>query len=453
VSGADATQVGMSRFRPYPEYKGSGVEWLGEIPAHWGIRRLKHLSTVDDEALSEDTDPDLEIVYVDIGNVDASAGIVAKERYSFVDAPSRARRIVRHGDVILSTVRTYLKAIAPIANPEPNLVVSTGFAVVRPKRLDFRFAAYALRAPYFVDRVVANSVGVSYPAINATEMVCFPLACPALDEQRAIAAFLDREMAEIDALLAKKERLIELLQEKRTTLISHAVTKGLDANVRLKDSGAEWLGEIPAHWEVLPLKRLCIRSAIYGANEPAEAYSLEGIRFLRTTDILGDGSISPEGVFLPEELVLDYVLQTGDLLFSRSGTVGRSFVYDRELHGRCAYAGYLVRFVPSGDLHPRYAYYYSKSASFGDWLSVSVISSTIGNVNGQKYANLPVPRPPLPEQRAIAAFLDRETAKIDALAEKVREGIERLKEYRTALISAAVTGKIDVRGVAESEGI
>lgn len=247
----------LQRFRPYPEYKDSGVEWLGRVPAHWRVRRLKYLATVNDEALSETTDPNLDILYVDIGSVDSIEGILHKERLVFEQAPSRARRIVRHGDVIVSTIRTYLRAITAIREAETNTIVSTGFAVVRPREVDTSFAAYALRAPYFVERVVAHSVGVSYPAINVSEMMCFPLAYPDTAEQRALAAFLDRETAKIDALVAKKEKLIELLEEKRTALITQAVTKGLDPNIPMKDSGVGWLGKIPAHWELKKIKHLC----------------------------------------------------------------------------------------------------------------------------------------------------------------------------------------------------
>jgi type I restriction enzyme S subunit len=223
----------MSR-KPYPKYRPSGVEWLGEIPADWETQRIKYVSSVNDETLEEGTDPDSDLLYVDIGSVDQNAGILKKESMRFESAPSWARRRVRHGDVIVSTVRTYLRAIAPVVNPEPNLIVSTGFAVVRPKDcLDNAFAAYALRAPYFVDGVVARSVGVSYPAINASDLVALPIALPPLTVQRAIAAFLDRETARIDALIEKKQRQIELLQEKRAALISHAVTKGLDRNAEI----------------------------------------------------------------------------------------------------------------------------------------------------------------------------------------------------------------------------
>ena len=237
--------MNLTRLHPYPAYKDSGIEWLERIPAHWEVKRLKHLATVNDEALPETTDPGMEMAYVDIGNVDAIHGISRMEDMTFDDAPSRARRIVRQGDVIISTVRTYLRAIARIEATDANIVVSTGFAVIRPRQLEDRYLAYAVNAPHFIERVVANSVGVSYPAINASELACLDIAIPPLPEQRAIAAFLDRETARIDALVAKKERLIELLQEKRATLINHAVTRGLEPNAPMKDSGVEWIGDNP----------------------------------------------------------------------------------------------------------------------------------------------------------------------------------------------------------------
>ena len=258
------------RFRPYSEYRNSGVEWLGEIPAHWKIERLKYLATLNDEALAESTDPNFEMAYVDIGNVDAVAGITGTDTIVFEKAPSRARRVVRSGDVIVSTVRTYLRAITAIEAPESNLIVSTGFAVIRPQQLESSFASYALRAPHFVERVVANSVGVSYPAINTSSLACFPIVYPTIDEQHIIAAFLDRETAEIDGLVEREERLIELLQEKRAALITRAVTRGLDPNVPMKDSGVEWLGKTPAHWDMKRLWHLTPRDRqiMYGIVLP-----------------------------------------------------------------------------------------------------------------------------------------------------------------------------------------
>jgi len=206
-----------------------------------------------------------------------------------------------------------------------------------------------------------------------------------------------------------------------------------------KPSGVEWLGEVPEHWAIMRLKNLCRRSALYGANEPATSYVDGGVRFLRTTDITDHGNLLEEGVYLEREVVRDYILSNGDLLISRSGTIGRAFQYEAERHGPCAYAGYLVRFVPGSSVIPRFLWYFTKSNSFEQWLSLSVIASTIGNVNGQKYANMHLIHPPLDEQRAIADFLDRETGRIDALMEKKQRQIELLQEKRTALISHAVT--------------
>ena len=299
------------RFRRYPEYKDSGVEWLGEIPAHWRTERLKYLATLNDEALAESTDPNFEMVYVDIGRIDAAAGITGTEEIVFEKAPSRARRIVRSGDVIVSTVRTYLRAIAAIEAPESNLIVSTGFAVIRPRQLECSFSSYALRAPHFVEHVVANSVGVSYPAINASSLACFAIAYPKVDEQRVIATFLDRETARIDGLVARKERLIELLQEKRTALITRAVTRGLDQNAPMKDSGVEWLGEIPAHWDTKKVKRL------FGHTKRQGFPDLTVLSVYREYGVIEKSSRDDNFNRTPEDLDNYQLVKPGDLVFDK----------------------------------------------------------------------------------------------------------------------------------------
>ena len=207
-----------------------------------------------------------------------------------------------------------------------------------------------------------------------------------------------------------------------------------------KSSGMAWLGDLPSHWKPKRFKFACSRSALYGANESAESYSLDGIRFLRTTDIDDSGSLVDDGaVYLPEELVQDYLLSDGDILISRSGTLGRALHYQRDVHGPCAYAGYLVRFVPKPTLDPRFAFYFTKSKVFMGWLSVSAIQSTIGNINGQKYGNLHLPDPALGEQRAIADFLDRETARIDQLIEKKQRMVEVLRESLASVVKRMTT--------------
>ena len=173
-----------------------------------------------------------------------------------------------------------------------------------------------------------------------------------------------------------------------------------------KPSGVKWLGDVPAHWQMRRLKTLCSKSAIYGVNVAATSYAAAGVRFIRTTDITEDGILRPTGVFLPWEAVRDYILTDGDLLISRSGTIGRSFLYRAAVHGPCAYAGYLVRFVLASGVSPEYTFLFTKTPSFGAFLQSMTISSTIENVNASKYANCPLPVPPLAEQVAIARYLD-----------------------------------------------
>ena len=221
-----------------------------------------------------------------------------------------------------------------------------------------------------------------------------------------------------------------------------------------KDSGVDWLGAIPEHWKTAKLKYLCKQSAVYGANRSSDEYINEGVRFLRTTDIDDFGRLSNEGVSISEDSVEDYLLADGDLLLSRSGTVGRSFVYEEDEHPRAAYAGYLVRFVlKKNEMRPNFAFYFTKTTQFNEWLKSNSIESTIGNVSGDKYANMTMVVPPLPEQRAIAAYLDRETERIDALLDKKQRLIDLLEEKRTALISHAVTKGLDDDAEMQDSGV
>jgi type I restriction enzyme, S subunit len=237
----------------YEKYKPSGVEWLSELPEHWDVRRLKFVTEINPEVLPESTDPNYEIQYVDIGNV-SSQGETEFQSLLFSDAPSRARRRVIAGDVIISTVRTYLQAIAHLKSPESNTIVSTGFAVLRPRSgVDSRFLYYTIRSKVFISHVMANSVGVSYPAINPTSLADLYTWIPPIAEQKSIARFLDRETTRIDTLITKKRQLIDLLQKKRDAIIHQAVTKGLDPNIPLKDSGIPWIGEILTHWKCIRL--------------------------------------------------------------------------------------------------------------------------------------------------------------------------------------------------------
>ena len=435
-------------FRPYREYRDSGVEWLGNIPAHWEVERLKFLATLNDEALPEATDPNLEMNYVDISSVDAISGITGTDTIIFEKAPSRARRVVRRGDVIVSTVRTYLRAIAAIEASESNLIVSTGFAVLRARRLDSSFASYALRAPHFVERVVANSVGVSYPAINASSLACFPIPYPGVDEQRVIADFLDCETAKIDGLVARKERLIELLQEKRTALITRAVTRGLDPNVPMKDSGVEWLGQLPADWEVRRIA-MAVNKITNGYVGPTRDILVEdGVPYLQSLHIKnGQIEFDRKHYFVTKHWSEQHrksVLREGDVLVVQTGDIGQNCVVPAAFEGTNCHALIILRLKP--ELGEGAYFSLLLQSTYGQIaLKRSQTGALHPHLECGHVREIPLVIPPPEEQRRIMRAVEEQLEALNSLQAKVREAVDRLKEFRTALISAAVTGKIDVR--------
>jgi type I restriction enzyme, S subunit len=222
----DAVTKGLN---PNTKTKPSGIEWLGDIPEHWEVRKLKYEVTLNDETLPEKTNQNHEIRYIDIGNVDENGNVAEIVNYKFKDAPSRAKRVVKEGDVIISTVRTYLKAISQITWDCENLIVSTGFAVLRPKpKLESDFLNFSVRANYFLQKVCAESFGVSYPAINASELVNFEIAYPNLSEQKTIVSYIEKETAIINKTIGNIEKEIALVQEYRTAIIAEAVTGKID---------------------------------------------------------------------------------------------------------------------------------------------------------------------------------------------------------------------------------
>jgi len=214
---------------PNAKMKDSGIEWLGEIPEHWEVKPIKYFVTCNDESLTDKTDKDFQLRYIDIGNVDSNGKVSEIVAYKFKDAPSRARRIVKEGDIIVSTVRTYLKAIMHIKGDTENLIVSTGFAVLRPRNNVFsEFLNYAIRANYFIGKVVSESNGVSYPAINSTELITLKIAIPLIDEQKKIVQFIDSETEIINTTISKIEKELALTEEYKTALIAEAVTGKID---------------------------------------------------------------------------------------------------------------------------------------------------------------------------------------------------------------------------------
>ena len=406
------------------------------------MKPLKAVSTHNDDVLDETTAPDTEIVYVDISGVDGVTGINSKETMLFSAAPSRARRRVRHGDVIVSTVRTYLRAIARIRDPEENLIVSTGFAVVRPRsQLAPDFLGYLLSASHFVEQVIARSTGISYPAINASELVGIPVSLPPLPEQIAIATFLDRETAKIDALVAEQQRLIELLKEKRQAVISHAVTKGLNPSAPVKPSGIEWLGDVPEHWEVTKIGyvgRVTRGTGYQNVEEVDEAE--DAIQMIRISDF---NDFDP--VWVKNASTLDaYKVDSTDLLIAGTGaSAGITMRVTQEMAGMIhSYNAPRIRCL---QIEPEFLYFVLNSQEIKRQEDLLFTGSAQHFLDLPSISKLEVPRCDRDEQKHIVKYLNEQLGKLETLTTEAQRAIDLLQERRTALISAAVTGQIDVR--------
>ena len=414
------------------------------LPEGWSSKRLKYLATCNDEVLAENTDEEKEIDYVEISGVSLTRGIEEIERMTFGEAPSRARRKVRSGDILISTVRTYLRAIAKVDEPPPDLIASTGFCVVRPSDdVDSGFLGWAAKSESFVSEVVARSVGVSYPAINASELVTIFMPLPPLETQRRIARYLDEKTARIDGLIEKKRELLDRLTEKRQALITRAVTKGLNPDAPMKPSGLDWLGHIPAHWEMHRLKFIAAEPLSYGANAAAEFDEPDWPRFVRITDVDEFGRLR-DATFrsLPPEIAQGFLLQPNDILLARSGaTVGKSFIY-RSSWGVACYAGYLIRVRIRNTHDARYYYWFLNSTTYWEWVRATFIQSTIQNISADRYANLQIPHPLHDEQNEIVDFIENSCVEIDCQRDLVVRSIEYLHEYRSATVTAAVTGQL-----------
>jgi type I restriction enzyme, S subunit len=405
---------------------------------------LKRVATINDDALGENTDADFELQYIDIGNVDSNGEIHEIATYRFENAPSRARRIVRDGDVIISTVRTYLQAITQINNPPDNLIVSTGFAVVRPKPgiLDTGYCKYALREPFFLHEVVGRSAGVSYPAITSTDLADIPIYLPSIIQQRTISEYLDRETAHIDSMIAAKERLLELLAEKRRAIITHAVTRGLNPDVSMRDSGVQWLGKIPASWKVAKLSRVVgLQNIRTDGNSSNPNYvGLENIepwtgKRLSTDKPLFLDDIDKKGtsnLFLP-----------GDVLF------GKLRPYLAKAHlasqsGICTTEFLIMK--PKEHILGEFLLWVILTPLFIDLVNSYTFGSKMPRAEWDTVGEITIPLPDVDEQLAIRTYIKNAVGKIDKLVSIASSTISLLHERRTALIAAVVSGQNEVAG-------
>jgi type I restriction enzyme, S subunit len=410
---------------------------------------LKYVASINDEALSENTDPDLEIKYIDIGNVESTGKILDIADYLFGEAPSRARRIVRHGDVIISTVRTYLQAIAAIEFPPENLIVSTGFAVVRSRqgKLLTGYCKYAIRETEFISEVISRSVGVSYPAITSRDLGDIPIYVPSYTSQEKIANFLDSKIIHIDSLIDAKQRLLKLLEEKRQSIISNAVTHGVNSKVLMRSIKDSWLYEKPTHWQIAPLKRWLKTKITDGPHETPD-FDPKGIPFVSAEAVQNkrinfDSRWGNIPLKLHKKYAQKLLPQRNDIFMVKSGaTTGKLAYVDVDIEFNVWSPLALIRADETKILSK-----FLLELLHADYVQRQVretwSAGTQPNISMGAIEELIITVPPLNEQQSILDYLDREVGKIDNLLKTTQSSITLLSERRAALISAAVSGQLD----------
>ena len=437
----------------YERYKASGIEWLGNVPEHWSVVPLKRVGRLKAGAGFPHEAQGVQGEEISFHKVNAIAQAAAdgfllpsENTVSRETAARLGAFIFPPGTIVFAKIGAALLLGRIRLLREPSCIDNNMMGLITDQPNCVGFLRYLMHLVKF--DLIVNPGAV--PSLSEGQVAEFRISVPPIVEQLAIAAFLDRETAKIDALVDEQRRLIELLEEKRQAVISHTVTKGLDPNAPLKDSGVEWLGQVPEHWEVCALKRLCT-TITDGAHISPETEN--GVFcFVSTKDLVGEG-IDFDGCLRTSEASYEYLVRTGcqprrgDVLFSKDGTVGRTVVVheDREF----VVASSLIIIRPDQRLlNAAFLHKLCQSHLVGNQVESYVKGAGLPRLSIQNLLKVVGVFPPIPEQLAIAAFLDQETAKIDELAQAAERGIALLQERCTALISAAVTGKIDVRGAA-----
>jgi type I restriction enzyme S subunit len=431
----------------YPKYKDSGVEWLGEVPSTWSTQRIRFLFEIRKRIADTEGFDVLSITQqgIKIKDLESNDGQLSMDysRYQFVEIGDFA---MNHMDLLTGYVD--ISQFFGVTSPDYRV-----FSLRNPNACNDRYFLYIFQNAYKQKIFYAFGQGSSQLGrwrLPTEGFQDFVLPLPSLQEQSAIAAFIDRETDKIDALVEEQRRLIELLKEKRQAVISHAVTKGLNPDAPMKDSGIEWLGEVPKHWDIKSLKLLV--SIRYGIGEPP-SYQEDGTPLIRATNV-SSGKISSKGLVfvdpqdIPEKRIV--WLQPGDIIVVRSGAyTGDSAIILDEHVPSIAGFDMVVRPVRCD---PRFLQYALLSCYMKEsQIDLERTRAAQPHLNAEELGACFVLVPPPDEQLRIASHLDLETAKVDELMAAATRAIDLLQERRTALISAAVTGKIDVRGLSGTE--
>jgi type I restriction enzyme S subunit len=411
----------------YPEYKASSVDWLGEVPEHWDVLKLKRICALrsGDGITSEDIAEEGDYpVYGGNGLRGYTNKFTHEGRYALI-----GRQGALCGNVNYADGKFWASEHAVVVSPIQMVVTSWLGELLRAMNLN----QYS---------ITAAQPGL---AVDAVGNLFIPL--PPDKEQQTIAAFLDRETGKIDALIAEQQRLVELLAEKRQAVISHAVTKGLNPNAKMKDSGIEWMGEVPAHWDVTRLKTISPFISVGIVVNPSEYVSDEGLPYIYGGDIsVGKIAFQTSRRITERDSRRNEKtrLSAGDLLTVRVGAPGITAVVPPECEGgNCA----SVMYVRKGDFNSDWLCYAMNDKTVRYQVEVVQYGAAQEQFNISHAINFWIVTPPREEQNNIAAYLDTETAKFDTLTAEANRAIELLQERRSALISAAVTGKIKVTDI------
>jgi type I restriction enzyme S subunit len=440
-------------FPRYPAYKDSGVEWLGSVPEHWTAIRLKNVLAqriTDGPHLTPVFVPD-GVPFLSVDGIQNGELTFDSCRYVSEDDHIEFSKKVRpqRDDVLMGKAASTGK-IARVK-------VDFEFSIWSPLaliRVDHRvalpsFVEYTLKSPQTQAEIDVLCTSNTQKNISMDDIPKLALACPPIEEQAIITEFLDRETAKIDALVAEQEQLITLLKEKRQAVISHAVTKGLDPSVPMKDSGVEWLGEVPEHWKVKPL-RYCVDYQ-EGPGILADDFRDEGVPLLRVAGVQDEWA-SLEGCnYLDPEKVAKrwnhFRLSKGDLLVSASASMGTICEVGEEAQGAIPYTGIIRMRGRTGEMTKRFLRHMVVSRPFLTQIDLLKAGATIQHYGPTHLSQMFAVCPPVKEQDEIADFVDTELTRLSRLSDEAGLVVQLLQERRSALISAAVTGKIDVRGL------
>lgn len=421
------------------EYRDSGIEWIGQIPKEWRVELIgNNIKEIKDK--NEDSSEDNALQFK-MGSIISKKGGDSKYNPESLAAYTK----VQEGDIVINGLNLSFDFISQrVGLVRERGVITSTYLTLRPSSLlhsdfvNYLFKAYDnCKAFHGMGRGLRQIL--SYRELRNQKLIY-----PSLQEQQKIANYLDKVCGEVDEMIALQEQMIEELKAYKQSVITEAVTKGLNPDVPMKDSGIDWIGEIPEHWEIKPLKRIVKRQLQYGANESGVTYNIKLPRYVRITDIL-DNSLREDitKLSLTEEQADGFILENDDILFARSGgTVGKAFIYKKK-YGRCAFAGYLIR-AQIEDNCSDYIFYFTQSYPYEEWKRRIFIQATIQNIGADRYSLLEIPIPPLSEQQSIASYLDTKCAEIEALIAIKQAKIEELKEYKKSVIYEYVTGKKEV---------